>query len=168
LLVSPAGDGHIVVAYDPRALRAYIECAQSCQEPVTRRLIKPVELSRLHRATGGAPIAVSHEARAAMLEHEALLVALERHVSSTAMKLMDLLESGVTFGDGGEQVGPLLSELRHAICDCAMVDARALPYALQSCVRRALQISAEEGGDCQVYLWLLGETMQWGERLPSV
>jgi len=148
---------YIKVAYDPASLRAYIECTQSIVEPVTRRLIDAVELSRLARATGGVPIRVSAEARAAMLERELLGEALERRAIDAAMNVMDLVEAGASMGDRGELVGRLMIELHLAMRDCHAVDQNAVTRVLRQCDARAAALGAN--GHCLTFLWLLNETL---------
>lgn len=94
IVVREAGnDRHVSIAYNPAALRGYLEATQDTTDPLTRRKLNPVELYRLARATGGAPIALSTDARNEMLARQEMAVAMERVAGGMLAVMMSSLEN---------------------------------------------------------------------------
>ena len=130
VLVSPFS--HIPVTYDACVLRAYFEHMHTRVDPVTRRALDDIEMWRLAKATGGAPLMILPARRAGAEQLEEVRLASERAFEAcwaAALHEHDVRHVRVV----------ALPRLRRALADYKQIDPSGCSATVVCCVRGALE-----------------------------
>ena len=134
VLVSP--HSHVPVAYDASVLRAYFEQTHTRVDPVTRRELDDVEMWRLAKATGGAPLVVLSARRAGAEQLEEVRLASER--------AFEACWSAAVYERDPRVVRVVaLPRLRRALSDYHELDPSGCRVTACRCVRDALRGAAD-------------------------
>jgi len=135
MLVSP--HSQVPVAYDACVLRAYFEHVHTRVDPVTRRELDDVEMWRLAKATGGAPLVVLPARRAGAEQLEEVRLASERAFEAC-------WEAALHESDPRRARVVALPRLGRALTDYYQLDPSGCRATACRCVQAALRgVSAD-------------------------